>query len=324
MARRKKRRDMEVFGLSFMDCICCGFGAIILLYVIIQGRHPIVIEEIVEDLSGLLEERENQLYEIRGETTILNRELKGIEEQLSENKEKLARLQGDLSSIRGEFAASKERENAIIRQRDELLAARQRLERELEASDTTEATVGGVPVDSEYIVFVIDTSGSMRMTWQYVIETIDQTLAAYPIVKGIQVLDADGQYLFSADQGRWIADSKSSRDRVLSGVSSWGSNSGSNPAPGIMKAINDLRDPEKKIGLYVFGDEFMGGSTDTLRTFINRVNPVNPQGDRPIRIHAMGFPVVLTSQSGIAFANSMRQIAQENGGSFVGLPGRGK
>ncbi len=324
MARRKKSRDMEVFGLSFLDCICCGFGAIILLYVIIQGRHPIVIEEIVEDLSGLLEERENQLYEIRGETTILNRELNGIEEQLSENKDRLARLQGDLSAIKSEFAASKEIENAIVEKRDELLAARQRLERELEAPDTSESVIGGVPIDSEYIVFVVDTSGSMRMVWSYMLEKIEETLAAYPIVKGIQMMDADGHYLFPSEQGRWIPDSRSSRDRMLAGVSRWSSNSGSNPAPGIMKAINDLRDPEKKIGLYVFGDEFVGGSTDTLRAFINRVNPPNRDGDRPIRIHAMGFPVVLGSQSGIAFANSLRQITQENGGSFVGLPGRDK
>ena len=26
-----RRREFEVFTLSFLDCICCGFGAIILL-----------------------------------------------------------------------------------------------------------------------------------------------------------------------------------------------------------------------------------------------------------------------------------------------------
>ena len=39
-----KRRDVEVFSLSFMDCICCGFGAIILLMVLTDVSHPIVIE----------------------------------------------------------------------------------------------------------------------------------------------------------------------------------------------------------------------------------------------------------------------------------------
>ena len=31
---KKRRREMEVFGLSFMDAICCGFGAVILLFVL--------------------------------------------------------------------------------------------------------------------------------------------------------------------------------------------------------------------------------------------------------------------------------------------------
>ena len=32
---------MEVFSLSFLDCICCGFGAIVLIYTIIAGRSGI-------------------------------------------------------------------------------------------------------------------------------------------------------------------------------------------------------------------------------------------------------------------------------------------
>ena len=31
------RRKTEVFGLSFMDCICCGFGATILLYMVLNS-----------------------------------------------------------------------------------------------------------------------------------------------------------------------------------------------------------------------------------------------------------------------------------------------
>ena len=33
----KKRRSIEVFSLSFLDVICCGFGAIILLLVLSLG-----------------------------------------------------------------------------------------------------------------------------------------------------------------------------------------------------------------------------------------------------------------------------------------------
>src|SRR6516165_6330348 len=36
MARR--RRAFEVFTLSFLDCICCGFGAVILFYTIVSAQ----------------------------------------------------------------------------------------------------------------------------------------------------------------------------------------------------------------------------------------------------------------------------------------------
>ncbi len=37
---RLPRRSVEIFSLSFLDCICCGFGAIILLLVLTQYGQP--------------------------------------------------------------------------------------------------------------------------------------------------------------------------------------------------------------------------------------------------------------------------------------------
>ena len=36
-----QRRTVEVFSLSFLDCICCGFGAVILFYTIISAQSGI-------------------------------------------------------------------------------------------------------------------------------------------------------------------------------------------------------------------------------------------------------------------------------------------
>jgi hypothetical protein len=33
-----RRRRIEVFSLSFLDCICCGFGAVVLFYTIVAGQ----------------------------------------------------------------------------------------------------------------------------------------------------------------------------------------------------------------------------------------------------------------------------------------------
>jgi hypothetical protein len=36
-----RRRRIEVFSLSFLDCICCGFGAVVLFYTIVAGRSGV-------------------------------------------------------------------------------------------------------------------------------------------------------------------------------------------------------------------------------------------------------------------------------------------
>jgi hypothetical protein len=36
-----RRRRVEVFSLSFLDCICCGFGAVVLFYTIVAGQTGI-------------------------------------------------------------------------------------------------------------------------------------------------------------------------------------------------------------------------------------------------------------------------------------------
>jgi len=37
----RRRRRVEVFSLSFLDCICCGFGAVVLFYTIVAGQSGI-------------------------------------------------------------------------------------------------------------------------------------------------------------------------------------------------------------------------------------------------------------------------------------------
>src|SRR5690349_2921079 len=72
-----KRREFEVFTLSFLDCICCGFGAIILLLVLTDVGQPVVIERSEKDLKQQIDALQRQLFDLRGETDVLNRELQG-------------------------------------------------------------------------------------------------------------------------------------------------------------------------------------------------------------------------------------------------------
>ena len=73
--------------------------------------------------------------------------------------------------------------------------------------DPRDATVGGIPVDSEYVIFIIDTSGSMHnYAWPLVNQKMRETLNIYPKVKGLQVMNDMGQHMFRNYAGRWIPD----------------------------------------------------------------------------------------------------------------------
>jgi uncharacterized coiled-coil protein SlyX len=97
---RRSRRPIEIFNLSFLDVVSCGFGAIILLLVIVKVSEPHVIEQLAVDMSGLVQRLEAEVHRIRGDTTVLNRDLTERQQQLSVQREKLARLHSRVSPTR--------------------------------------------------------------------------------------------------------------------------------------------------------------------------------------------------------------------------------
>ncbi len=98
-----KRRGPEEFSMSFLDVICCGFGAVILLLMITKTVQPQIIEASTVNLEGLVAELQEQVFEIRGETRILNRDLNAKNEQLSEYDQKIAILRGQLASAKSRY-----------------------------------------------------------------------------------------------------------------------------------------------------------------------------------------------------------------------------
>ena len=322
----RKRRDMETFNLSFLDVVCCGFGAVILLLVITKIYEPVTIQKSQEELQNLIVSLQQELNLIRGESTVLNQTLTEVREQLSENDEKKNRLTGDLTEMQGEFTASKALSDEKMGEMNALLTARQsmtevmkRLLKDFRPKDET--TVGGIPIDSEYIIFVIDTSGSMYQgPWNLVIQKITETLAVYPQVKGIQVLNDEGEYMFSSYSGQWIPDSPAIRQNITNRLRYWNPYSDSSPVEGITEAINTFYAGDKQISIYVFGDDFPRGSVEAVCRYVSRVNKADRFGNRLVRIHGIGFPTQIGTANGAKFAHLMRKLSEQNGGTFVALP----
>ncbi len=323
---KHQRRGAAEASLSFLDVISCGFGAIVLLLIIARVGDPAALEAAEQQLLGSVREKQERLFDIRGESVVMNEQLKSRKEQLSELAERVARLKANLASVE---AQSDEVSNTVSMESEQLKLALQVLTEEMERllpqSSVENQLIGGIPVDSEYIIFVIDTSGSMQMAaWNKVQQEMINILNIYPTVKGIQVMNDMGQYMFSQYAGKWIPDTPARRRAVLDRLRTWQPFSNSSPVEGVTRAIRAFAAPDKRVSVYVFGDEFTGSSITEVLDAISASNTKDAKGRPRVRIHAIGFPVLFTEPgvrqyTGVRFATLMRALCRENGGTFVGL-----
>ena len=161
----KRRREFEIFSMSFLDAICCGFGAMILLFLVIRTGEPARLEQAARDLDGLIAQYEQELNEIVGETERVRRQ----EGTTTENAGRSQPRPGSASAAREDPRAGALRRGPDARtEQNRLASAKQTLTDEMKRlladyrPPIEDYKVGGIPVDSEYIIFLIDTSGSMQ------------------------------------------------------------------------------------------------------------------------------------------------------------------
>ena len=327
----RNRREIEGISLSFLDVISCGFGAIILLLVLTKVFEPVVIEDTISNLEGYLAALQEELFDLRGEAKDINRKMIRKEDQQSEEIVRLLRLNADLSALKSKHEKTLDKTKVSTLVEGKLAEAKQSLTDEMAKllanyrRTADEDKIGGIPVDSEYVIFIIDTSGSMyNYAWPLVLQKVAETLAVYPRLKGIQVMNDMGNYMFTQYAGAWIPDTDARRRAIIDRLRSWNVFSNSSPVEGITKAISTYYKPGRKISLYVFGDEFTGRSIQRVVDVIDRINRTDSKGNRLVRIHGVGFPVQFANppryqETGIKFSILMRTLCEKNGGTFVGL-----
>ena len=324
---KRQRRESQEASISFLDVISCGFGAIVLLLVIAKVGDPGALEEAEEALRGTVKEFQQQLFDVRGESVVLNDQLKSRKQQLSELIERVARLKAKLASVDKQATTIS---LSQARETEQLQLVMQILTEEMERLVGPEFKqqnnlIGGIPVDSDYIIFVIDTSGSMQVAaWERVKKEMINILDIYPDVKGIQVLNDMGQYMFSAYRERWIPDSPKMREEIITTLGNWAPFSNSSPVEGINAAIQTFYKRDRKISIYTLGDDFQGRTIRNVVRAVDKLNRAHLGADRLVRIHAIGFPVHFAregapSASAIKFAALMRELSYNNGGTFIGL-----
>ena len=286
---KKADREYTDLGIAFLDVISCGFGAIIML-VILAKDTPV--------------------NSLKQESTL--RDLSDYHQNVSI---KIAELESNIDKLEFDHAGVKNRLKKIksenVEQRLALTTKKNKIKKVENIRDIQSNFSGGIPVDRDYVIFIIDTSGSMKRYWELVIRQIQAILKIHPKIKGIHVMSDNGEYLLEGYASSWIPDTDLVRKRILKKLQNWSPYSNSSPSEGLERALRFHKD--KFVSIYVLGDDFTGSSYDSVLKMIQKLNSVEPNGKRRAKIHGVGFPWGVDER----FPTLMREVALQNGGVYL-------
>jgi hypothetical protein len=97
-----RRRKVEVFSLSFLDCICCGFGAVVLFYTIIAGQAGSQRLQHSNALQAEVNRTEEQVLEGARNLVVLRNTLEKTEIDTRNAAARTAALLNEVSAARAE------------------------------------------------------------------------------------------------------------------------------------------------------------------------------------------------------------------------------
>ena len=153
----------------------------------------------------------------------------------------------------------------------------------------------------------------MKAIWEKVTKELVNILNIHPKVKGFQILNDNGIHLLGAYENKWIPDTPSKRNNIIKILKNWNSASNSSPIEGLEVALKRYTSRKHNTSIYIFGDEFTGGSYTPVFSTIEKLSI-----KRNIRINGIGF--ISLGSTNDRFATLMREIAENNNGTFLALP----
>jgi len=100
-----RRRTTEVFTLAFLDCICCGFGAVILFYTIVSAQSGVVRLKETDRLSSEVSRLQEQVLTGERNLVVLRDTLEKTRNQTASAKRETNRIVTDLESRREQLSS---------------------------------------------------------------------------------------------------------------------------------------------------------------------------------------------------------------------------
>lgn len=152
----RKRREAQSSTLSFIDCICCGFGAVLLLFILTAKKQLILGEEDAHQSREAAETLTVAIEKAEAQKQALEAELKAIDPETDRTTTSLAQL-----------AAEQERLAQAIEDQSQQLKALETATQTTEAPAAKErpsadrSYLSGLRLRGPRAVILLESSGSM-------------------------------------------------------------------------------------------------------------------------------------------------------------------
>ena len=312
----RKIKNNEVFSMSFLDIMACGFGALVLILLISDFREVEIIEQ--KYSADLFLEKQNI------QNDLISR-LNSLELNTDKKISELIKLQEEISSLNANL---REKENVVNSLNNITDSTSSQIElKKLDIKSTTEQiSASGILIDSNYLIFIIDNSGSMTegAPWKNVMNEISNIINTFPNLEGFMVMNDTGKIIVGNNP--WLSPTINNRSNAIDALRNIRTISMSNPIPAIELAINFYGRKYDNVGLFIVGDDIRENKNiDNRLLEINRIN-TKSDGTKYVRINALAFLTsrriskeILPSgrEDNTKYLTLMRELTLQNGGTLV-------
>jgi hypothetical protein len=219
------RRRLNVFSLSFLDVMSCGFGAVVLIFLIInhatEEQSKTVNKDLLAEVRMLdyqVQEGEKDMFQLLERMDMLDQHLDDSDQQLSSTRSAIERRREDFESLEKDSLAQQQSLNELktdVDTREEELERLRALEEANQGGRIRSFTgegdrqyLTGLKVGGKHILIALDTSASMlderivnvirrrnmdderkRMApkWQRAVRTVEWIGAQLPLDANFQI-----------------------------------------------------------------------------------------------------------------------------------------
>src|SRR3954468_21785773 len=161
MSIASKRRETEVFSLAFLDCICCGFGAVILVFILTVSQKTSVDKADVDVARERLQKARNDAALTKEELDRLAKVLAAAQLELQDVNAKNQQDQLKLTDRKRELLLMLQQTGALKDALHSLLGEKKALPTEDVAPPVPIPNIDrrqyltGVKLNGEFVVFLV-------------------------------------------------------------------------------------------------------------------------------------------------------------------------